>query len=444
MKTHLVVREYARLTTAALSNPSLDAAQISVSAFDWLCELAGKYRSSGAQLLQLDGRQWLRLDNFVGILESPCGLVIEILPKLHTEEHTIPQSRALLCKLIASALQLPARSADAASLALYQTSLSEWLMQQFLQALEHLLKRGMRFEYQRVEEEQRFLRGQLDVVKQMRQPAGRQHCFQIRHDVYLPDRPENRLLKSALQLVATAARQPDNWWLAHELLAFLQDVPASHDYAADFSVWRHDRLLAHYQPVKPWCELILYRQMPMAGNGDYRGISLLFPMERLFESYVAMQLASAVRRLGDPTAQLQTQLASKSLCQHLQQPLFRLKPDLALQAGDRQWVLDTKWKLLDAADRGNKYHLSQQDFYQMFAYGHSYLAGQGALVLIYPAWQKFPATTALAGFHYSQTLDLWVLPFDLNADDAGAQLLSQLQQLPHPPAQQLAQDLRAL
>lgn len=434
IKTHLVVREYARLTTAPLATPSLDTAQISVTAFDWLCELAGKYRSSGAQLLQLDGRQWLRLDNFVGVLESPCGLVIEILPKLHTSENTVAQSRALLCKLIASALQLPARSADAASLALYQTSLSEWLMQQFLLALEHLLKRGMRFEYQRLEEEQGFLRGQLDVVKQMRQPAGRQHCFQIRHDVYLPDRPENRLLKSALLQVATAARQPDNWRLAHELLAMLQDVPASRDHATDFSLWRHDRLLAHYQAVKPWCELILYRQMPMASSGGYRGISLLFPMERLFESYVATELASAIRRLGDPTARLHTQLAAKSLCQHLQQPLFRLKPDLDLKAGGRHWILDTKWKLLDAADRGNKYQLNQQDFYQMFAYGHTYLAGQGTLVLIYPAWQKFPTTTQLAGFHYSQSLDLWVLPFDLHADDAAVQLLNQLLQLPPPQA----------
>lgn len=33
-------------------------------------------------------------------------------------------------------------------------------MGQFLAAFDHLIKRGMRFDYQRVEEEQRYLRGQ--------------------------------------------------------------------------------------------------------------------------------------------------------------------------------------------------------------------------------------------------------------------------------------------
>jgi 5-methylcytosine-specific restriction enzyme subunit McrC len=48
--------------------------------------------------------------------------------------------------------------------------------------------------------------------------------------------------------------------------------------------------MAHYAPLRPWCELILYRQMPYSLVGVWRGVSLLFPMEKLFERFVAAWL----------------------------------------------------------------------------------------------------------------------------------------------------------
>lgn len=423
----IVVREYARLTTSHVAQPSLDEAQISQVAFDWLCQLAAGFRRSGAQLLQLDGRQWLRLDSHVGVLESPCGQVIEILPKHHDEGDCEVSARALLCKLISSQLDIANRETTEAGLQLYRAPLAEWVMRQFLRALEHLLKRGLRFDYQRIEEEQRYLRGQLDVVKQMRQPPGRQHFFQIRHDVFLPDRPENRLLQSALTLVCNTAQDADNWRLAHELAGMLHELPASRDIDADFRAWRNDRLMAHYQPIKPWCELILHRQMPKAVAGEYRGISLLFPMERLFENHVARWLRGSLLT----GASLTTQVSRHALCRHDGQNMFQLKPDLLITQGTRQWVLDTKWKRLDESDRQNKYGLSQADFYQLFAYGQRYLGGEGDMALIYPAWRGF--TKPLPVFEFDERLRLHVLPFDLEDDEL---LLPEAGVLPlvEPPA----------
>jgi 5-methylcytosine-specific restriction enzyme subunit McrC len=77
-------------------------------------------------------------------------------------------------------------------------------------------------------------------------------------------------------------------------------------------------------------------------------------------------------------------------------------------------VLDTKWKLLSTADTENKYGLSQSDFYQMFAYGHNYLPGEGDMILIYPKTENFQA--ALQPFKFSEKLRLWVTPFDLEND----------------------------
>lgn len=405
--SEIVVREHARLTTSPLEAVTPDRAQISPTAFDWLCELSGRLRQSGAALVELDGRRWLKLDNYVGVVETPCGTRIEILPK-HTEDGAdLADSRKLLKRMIASALDLPVRSADVASLQLFNAPLSEWVMGQFLAALDHLVKRGVRSDYQRVEATERYLHGQLDVVRQLRQSPGRQHLFQIRHDVFVPDRAENRLLKCALERVCKTTQTPGNWRLAHELRSLLHEIPASRDIEADFRQWRTDRLMAHYAPLKPWCELILYRQMPWSLRGDWHGISMLFPMERLFERYVAASL----RRTLAPRTKLVEQAARHSLCEHLDRPMFQLRPDLLLQQEGRQWVLDAKWKLIDAARPSDNYGLSQSDFYQLFAYGMKYLGGVGEMALIYPRHARFAAP--LVPFDYSPTLRLWVLPFDL-------------------------------
>ena len=231
-KRWVTVREHARLTIGELQSHTghnLDQAVIPESAFNWLCQLQANMGKQGARLVEVENRRWLRLDNHVGVIQTPCGTGIEILPKHHGKEEDVEKSRKLLCKLIASALDLPSRETDTAELQLFKSPLAEWVMRQFLLALDHLLKRGLRFDYQRVEEELPFLRGQLDMAKQMRQPPGRQHLFHLRHDLFLPDRPENRLLRLALDKTCQATQEANNWRLAHELAGFIHEIPPSRD-----------------------------------------------------------------------------------------------------------------------------------------------------------------------------------------------------------------------
>ena len=72
MSSSITVREYARLTTERVAEKSLDRAQVSVSAFDWLCRLSSAFRASGAALVEVESARWLKLDNYVGVIETPC------------------------------------------------------------------------------------------------------------------------------------------------------------------------------------------------------------------------------------------------------------------------------------------------------------------------------------------------------------------------------------
>ncbi|KTG23491.1 restriction endonuclease [Idiomarina sp. WRN-38] len=418
MTSTVVVREYAYLTTAPIAANTLDRAHISESAFRWLVELGQQFRRNGLPLFELDSQKLLRLDNYVGVLESPCGTVIEVLPKHTTEQISAPEARALLKRLIKASMQLSVREADFADVERFEMPIREWLITCFLNELEVLLKRGLQFDYQVREEEARFLRGQLDIAKQLRQPPGKAHVFNIRHDLFLPDRPENRLIKSALVAVCSATQDNDNWRLAHEMLSQLLQLPESSDPKADFKAWSTDRLLTHYRPIKPWCEFILNQHVPLSVSGGWRGISMLFPMEKLFENYVAEQLRRAIGRKGT----VRTQLATEYLCEHRGKGVFKLRPDIEVVIGDKRWIMDTKWKLLDVYNGGATYGLSERDFYQMLAYSYKYLELKGNLALIYPAWSKFPREATTETFKFDQDLNVSVLAFDLMEENESLNL----------------------
>jgi 5-methylcytosine-specific restriction enzyme subunit McrC len=412
MRSTVVVREFATLTTASVV-ASLDQASVSASAFDWLCAEGARLRTAGAELMQFVDRRALRLDNYVGVIETPCGTSIEILPKHVDGLDAITSARRILRKMLITAMDLRPRETAGAGIDVFDVSIKEWIIDRFLGALDRLVKRGIRFDYQRIDDEQRFLKGRLDVSRQIRQPPGRQHIFQIQHDVFEPDRPENRLIRSALERVRKATQLPSNWRLAHELASFLSPIPTSANVAHDFRAWRSDRLTAHYREIKPWCSLILNEQLPLALAGAWRGPSLLFPMERLFERYVTTYLRGRLL----PNASLTATARSKYLCNHQGFDWFQLQPDMLIERGDGRWILDAKWKRLNTVlgKTEDKYELQQGDFYQMFAYGHKYLRGKGDLFLIYPKTVDFGC--ALAPFHFSESLSLRVIAFDLDRDE---------------------------
>lgn len=401
---NITVREYARLTTRPGMRQSLDLAYISQTAFDWLCQLQSGWGRDTPALVHLDGYHTIRLDSYVGILESPCGTRIEILPKIHENSQNESQSREFLYRMLCTVWDLPTREAQTAHLRTFSLPLAEWLIHHFLHALSLLLSRGLSSDYIQVEEEQNVIRGQVNMARQMRQLPHRQHRIHIRHNRFSMDRPENRLIRSTLLSCLHYTRNTDNWQLAASLNSWMHEIPASQELKKDFQQWQRGRHMTHYSQIKPWCELILNHLLPAATVGEWQGISLLFPMEKLFEAFVAC----ALRKKLYSGAQIRTQSFEKHLCLHRNKQRFKLGPDILVEHMDRAWVLDTKWKLLDLAKRN--YGLAEQDFYQLFAYAHHYV-GSGELALIYPKTDRFIGLSD--PFFFSQDLKLYVLAFDL-------------------------------
>lgn len=410
------VREYARLTTDTEAQPSLYCGVVTQATFDWLQDLTSDWKGSPPVAL-IDGHRSLKLGSYVGFLRSPSGESIEVLPKTRLGFENPVEARKILQRMLQASLGIKPRVIGSASLLRKNEPLHEWIFSQFLAELQLLVQRGLRFDYERVQEESRYIRGRLQVSQQQRQLPGKQHLFYIEHDVFSPNRIENRLLKSALESVRLCCKSNENWRVANELSHLMADVPSDASPLHSLDKWANNKLMQSYEPVKPWCRLIIEELNPNFQKGLHKGISLLFPMEVLFEKYVEASLSKVVTA----GASLKAQASSLYLVNHKPEgadatsKMFQLKPDLMLETGQQKQVLDTKWKLLDqqTGNSNDKYGISQSDLYQLFAYGHKYQNGSGHMMLIYPSHEGFD--TPLPKFKFSEELTLWVVPFCLRS-----------------------------
>lgn len=410
------VREYALLTYDTGQKPDIDMGVVSRQTFEWLAGLQQAWDGS-SQLLTREGAQFLRLGSYVGFLQSPTGESIEILPKTQLEPPSTPVPlRHLLRRMLQASAGITPREAGQAALLRSHQPLHEWIFREFLRHLQARVKRGLRFDYHPTEDDDSaFIRGQLDMNRQLRQLPGKGARFHVRYDEFTPQRIENRLLRTALDYVLRFTQDSENWRAANQLSHQLADILPVSAPLQQRVKWHDSKHLAGYRQVKPWCQLILENLNPDFQKGAHQGIALLFAMERLFECWVGYALS---RRLS-ASFRLIEQARRHHLLSHMPQgkksaePWFLLKPDFLIEGDQQTFVLDAKWKLPDArlADSNKKYDIRQADLYQMFAYGQTYLQGKGEMMLIYPCHTWF--SSPLPVFQFSPALSLWAVPFNL-------------------------------
>lgn len=365
------------------------------------------------RLTQRRGRRVVQVTSFVGVIRAPDGFQIEVLPKVGKAiGGGAKEARQLLIEMLCCLQGFRHVQTDSAKISAARMPLLEVFIAEFLSTVERIVKSGLRSDYSSQQDNLFALRGKLLMAPHLRQNLYRADRFFTEHDEFSTDRPENRLLHAALRRVLMLSASQANQQLARELQFVFADVPASAQPRIDFQRVRLDRGMGYYADALAWTRLILDEESPLTGTGSHRAPSLLFPMEAVFEAFVAKHLA---RQLARPLI-LKTQARSHHLVRHREQNWFRLKPDLLIRESGRDaLVLDTKWKLLDSlkANGTDKYGLLQSDFYQLQAYGQSYLDGQGDVVLIYPKTAAFDQPLPVFEFPKLEGLRLWVLPFCL-------------------------------
>lgn len=385
--------------------------------FAWLESQALRAAEAGKtawlRLFQRRGRRAVKFASFVGVIRAPDGYQIEVLPKVaRSIGGGDVAARKLLIEMLRCLAGFRHIQIDSAKLMAARMPLLEVFIGEFLRAVAHLVKRGLRSDYNLQQDNRFVLRGKLHVTTNLRRNLCRRDRFFTEFDEFSPDRAENRLIHAALHRALAWTSSHAHQQLARELRFVFAEIPASQYPSADFKRIRQERGMSHYSAALAWARLMLNDESPLTGAGDHRAPSLLFPMEAVFEAFVTKHL----RQQLEHGLTLSSQTRKLALVRHLQKDWFRLQPDILVQASKvNRLVLDTKWKLIDerGAIGSEKYGLAQGDFYQLYAYGQNYLDGNGEVVLIYPRTNNFRKALPEFVFSKSPGLRLWVLPFCL-------------------------------
>ena len=156
------------------------------------------------------------------------------------------------------------------------------------------------------------------------------------------------------------------------------EVEASIDYKSDFSKYIPDRNMKDYTTALLWSKVFLMGKSFTSFAGSEVAVALLFPMETLFESYIATLLRKELAPKGYT-------VSAQDRKYHLfDEPdkKFLMKPDIVItrKADGAVFVMDTKWKVLSESKAN--YGISQADMYQMYAYQKKYASEN--ITLLYP------------------------------------------------------------
>jgi len=157
----------------------------------------------------------------------------------------------------------------------------------------------------------------------------------------------------------------------------------------------------------------------MIFHGNTISRALLYPMEKLFEDYIAYLFRKYTNGYTIKTQEKKYYILNqKANIEDKEYSInrFLLKPDMVINNGIA--IIDTKWKLIEASNFNNKdKNISEADIYQMHAYGRKYSSAIGQsckLVMLYPMWPKF--TSKLPQFTYGDNITLDIIPFNLLTD----------------------------
>ena len=393
MNRTLVVKEYDTI----VCNESLSSAQgyvyLEEKYFNELEKFVKEYvsESDEADILEFMKIGYKRgvgdtvtFNSYVGIIELPSGFQIEILPKVSLgEDDNNAKTKRIFLKMLSCLKDFDGKVFSSASLNADKMNLYEIFIRMYIQEAWTLVKRGIKSDYISNEDNLSVYKGKLNVSRHITLNAAHKERFYMMFDEYQVNRPENKLIKSTLLKLLSITRNTDNAREIKQLLYSFELVEESDNYEKDFSKVSLTRGMKEYELLIQWTKIFLLNKSFTTFSGKNSGKALLFPMEQVFEAYIAKQVKLLFENQSNGMINVSAQDSGYYLFDEPRK--FKLRPDLviknALSEKHKVVIMDTKWKRLNRNPASN-YGISQADMYQMYAYSKKYHTPD--IWLIYP------------------------------------------------------------
>lgn len=426
-----VVLEYGKIKSGVSKNSTPKECFISERAFQYLKTFVIEENDFSDEVgkaftySKYRGIEYITALNYVGVIETKDGTIIEILPKIHfnclpDNKSLVNETRAKFLNMLKHLKDSPFRNIDEAHINAKKFPLIEIFITSFLDEFELLLKKGIKQSYEVVENNSSFFKGRLLVGHNIRINLLNRSKFFVQFDDYLFDIPHNRILKSTLHYLKLKTSSTKNRTRIVNYLNILDDIPYSGNFLSDFNkITSQNRLFSQYTRLLLWAKIFLLGNSFTTYKGKNLNKAILFPMEKIFEDYVSFGFKKYINTLEVSIQENKHYLIDE----HSGKQKFKLKPDNILRGKNEILILDTKWKLIDENKPRENYGIVSSDMYQLFAYAEKYIRKEGGIVklyLLYPKYENF--TKPLNDFTYYEentnderlNLVLSVLPVNLD------------------------------
>jgi len=321
--------------------------------------------------------------NYVGLIQMKNGFQIQVLPKIDfgsDDEGNVKTKRVFL-KMLRSLKDFPSKVFNDANIKADRMNLYEIFINMYLQEVRQLVKHGIKSDYVRQEDNLNFFKGKLLIGQHIRTNIAHKERFYVEYDEFNPNRAENKLVKATLEKLNKLTTSAENAKEIRQLLTAFEMVETSLNYEKDFAKVVINRNTKDYETLMKWSKVFLMNKSFTTFSGSTTSRSLLFPMESVYESYVAQQMKKVFCPDG-------WNVSSQDKGHHLfvePKKQFALRPDIVIKKGDRVVILDTKWKRL-VNNESKNYGISQGDMYQMYAYSKKYKTSE--IWLLYPVTEE--------------------------------------------------------
>ncbi|AJC84097.1 McrBC 5-methylcytosine restriction system, component McrC [Campylobacter peloridis] len=365
------------------------------------------FAKNNENFLSFKNKNTLKAKNYVGIIQTKNG-VLEILPKCTNLQNYVENNpsnhdkeklkryykldnifknddfyekdfkfnpKKLLINMLKTLKNSPFKTSNISSLQVFRMPLFEIFITMFLDEFDKVYKKGLLRSYVNCEENRAFLKGKLLFNEHIKSNFIHKERFFTSNDEFILDVAPNRLIKSTLNFLKS--KTFINKFKIIKAMQMLDEVEFSKDYMKDFD-YKISRHFDYYENILSWCKIFLQNQTFAPYKGKNEAYALLFPMEKIFEDYVAYML-----KFANPSENIKTQSSGKYLANKNGEKCFMLKPDLYIE---NKMILDTKWKIPDQNNEDKKHGIAQGDLYQMFSYACKFKIND--IKLVYPLCER--------------------------------------------------------
>ncbi|WP_233707542.1 McrC family protein [Helicobacter bizzozeronii] len=290
-------------------------------------------------------------------------------------------AKQILYNCLATLKGVPFKKIQSAYLGNANLSLLDIFVHMFLEECQQLIKRGLKCDYLRTTKNRTFLKGKLEIAKHLKHNLVHKERFYTTSNEYSLDVPPNRLIKATLKHLKTLALSPRTQAKFNPVWFVFEEISPTPDTAidADFAKSEHATRFREYQSLLAWCHLFLRQTFLTPYSGVDQAHAFLFPMEKLFESFVGHWLQRSVKGYS---VSLQEENREYLMEDENFRDYSALFPDIVLKNDEEILILDTKWKV----EKDKK--VEKSDLYQMWAYASTYAflekEKQVSVYLVYP------------------------------------------------------------